>query len=125
MEDLNDLISHQAGWQLREARGINDAGQIVGWGSLHNEERAFLLLPSHPRDPKAALDPDGDGLPTPWEIRHGLDPFDATGDNGADGDPDGDGVSNIMEYRMGRNPRKGAVPDTNDVTRLRVHTPLQ
>jgi probable HAF family extracellular repeat protein len=105
MEDLNDLISGAAGWQLREARGINDAGQIVGWGSFRNEERAFLLLPSQPRDPKAASDPDGDGLPTWWEIRHGLDPFDATGDNGADGDPDGDGVSNLIEYRMGRNPR--------------------
>ncbi len=33
-------------------------------------------------------DSDGDGLPDTWEIAHGLNPFDATGINGANGDPD-------------------------------------
>ena len=38
-----------------------------------------------------------------WENDHGLDPQDATGDDGADGDPDNDGLSNIDEYLNGTN----------------------
>ena len=47
MLDLNDLVGESAvGWHLREARQINDGGQIVGWGfdPAHNQ-RAFLLTP--------------------------------------------------------------------------------
>ena len=44
-------------------------------------------------------DSDGDGLPDWWEKLYGLDPEDATGDNGADGDPDGDGLTNYNEYQ--------------------------
>lgn len=33
-------------------------------------------------------DTDGDGLSDGWEVLHGLDPNDPTGDNGANGDPD-------------------------------------
>lgn len=42
---LNDLVSRDSGWELREARGINDGGDIVGWGTLGGRERAFLLSP--------------------------------------------------------------------------------
>ncbi len=45
MYDLNDLIPADAGWLLREARDINDAGAIVGWGQLDGETQVFLMLP--------------------------------------------------------------------------------
>ena len=45
MTDLNALIPAHSGWILEEARSINDAGQIVGQGLHHGQERAFLLTP--------------------------------------------------------------------------------
>jgi len=44
--DLNTLLDASgAAWQLRNASGINDAGQIVGTGLHNGTERAFLLTP--------------------------------------------------------------------------------
>jgi len=54
------------------------------------------------------VDSDHDGLPDWWELRYGLDPLGAAGDNGAAGDPDHDGVTNLQEYQNGTHPR--AVP---------------
>ena len=62
----------------------------------------------------SALDSDGDGLPDDWELAHGLDPFDPTGDNGAYGDPDEDGLWNINEYLVGTDP-KNKDSDNNGV----------
>ena len=45
MHDLNDLIAPGSGWTLEEARGINDGGQIAGWGRHGGKEHAFLLTP--------------------------------------------------------------------------------
>jgi hypothetical protein len=70
-------------------------------------------------------DDDNDGLPDWWEELYGLDPKDATGDNGADGDPDSDGVTNYIEYLQGRNPTKGAIPDPGGAVELQVWTPLE
>jgi len=42
MKDLNRLIPPNSGWVLST---INDAGQIVGYGTIHNQQRAFLLTP--------------------------------------------------------------------------------
>ncbi|MDX2036309.1 MAG: hypothetical protein SFX72_06630 [Isosphaeraceae bacterium] len=41
--DLNDLIDQTAGWRLLSAEGINDAGQIVGFGTFAGQTRAFVL----------------------------------------------------------------------------------
>ena len=45
-QDLNTLIPEDADWTLEEAHGINDHGQIVGYGLHHGQERAFLLTPT-------------------------------------------------------------------------------
>jgi probable HAF family extracellular repeat protein len=45
MTDLNSLIDPFSGWQLVEANGINDLGQITGRGYVNGNEDAFLLTP--------------------------------------------------------------------------------
>jgi probable HAF family extracellular repeat protein len=46
MRDLNDLIPANTGWELYDATGINDNGQITGWGFIHGLEHGFLLTPT-------------------------------------------------------------------------------
>jgi probable HAF family extracellular repeat protein len=45
MVDLNSFLGPNSGWELREASGINDLGQIVGRASLNGQQHAFLLSP--------------------------------------------------------------------------------
>lgn len=45
MTDLNTLIPADSNWILNEARGINDAGQIVGTGHVGSAIHAYLLTP--------------------------------------------------------------------------------
>lgn len=45
MVNLNDLIAAGSGWELEWATGINNRGQIVGFGIHGTERRAFLLTP--------------------------------------------------------------------------------
>jgi len=97
-------------------------GMIVGpypWSSSSNSSADYALAnigqlkylfsfnPS-----TVATDFDEDGLPDWWEKQYGLDPLDATGDNGADGDPDGDGWTNLEEFINGTNPKEtdGGLP---------------
>jgi probable HAF family extracellular repeat protein len=46
MQDLNKFIARGSGWVLGEADGINDAGQIAGYGTIHGQSHAFLLTPA-------------------------------------------------------------------------------
>jgi len=46
MIDLNSLIPSGVGWQLLEAYGIDNAGQIVGEGLLNGQSHAFRLDPA-------------------------------------------------------------------------------
>jgi len=44
--DLNQLIPRDSGWTLEVASGINDRGEIVGWGDHGTTQNAgFLLIP--------------------------------------------------------------------------------
>ena len=45
LSDLNALIPAHSGWALESAEGINDRGQIVGFGLHDGQRRAFLLTP--------------------------------------------------------------------------------
>ncbi|MEW6736800.1 MAG: DUF3466 family protein [Acidobacteriota bacterium] len=45
MVDLNTLLPPNSGWILREARDINEFGQIIGVGSFNGQPAAFLLIP--------------------------------------------------------------------------------
>jgi probable HAF family extracellular repeat protein len=45
--DLNKFIPKNSPWYLQQASSINDAGQIVGSGTIHGEVHAFLATPCH------------------------------------------------------------------------------
>jgi probable HAF family extracellular repeat protein len=45
MANLNSLLCPNSGWTLSAAVSINDAGQIVGDGTLNGQAHAFLLTP--------------------------------------------------------------------------------
>jgi len=45
MKDLNTLIPRHKGWELLDAQGINNVGQIVGLGMHNGLEHAYLLTP--------------------------------------------------------------------------------
>ena len=44
MKDLNDLIPSDSGWELIEAYGISDKGEIVGYGKYNGIIRGFVLV---------------------------------------------------------------------------------
>jgi probable HAF family extracellular repeat protein len=46
VQDLNGMIPVGSGWVLGEATGINNSGQITGWGTINGETHAFLLTPA-------------------------------------------------------------------------------
>ena len=50
MEDLNVLIPAGSGWELTNALGINNRGQIVGYGLIGGQTHAFLLTPRSPSE---------------------------------------------------------------------------
>ena len=44
MTDLNTVLNASGvGWTLESAEGINDSGQIVGYGLIGGVQHAFLL----------------------------------------------------------------------------------
>jgi probable HAF family extracellular repeat protein len=45
MVDLNSRIPTNSGWELIQATGINEQGQIVGFGILNKRVHAYLLTP--------------------------------------------------------------------------------
>jgi probable HAF family extracellular repeat protein len=50
--DLNSLLPNEVEWQLTQALGINDRGQIVGIGTWGGKDHAFLLTPISSQEKK-------------------------------------------------------------------------
>lgn len=48
MIDLNTLLPAGSGWVLTRATGINDVGQISGYGTIGGQQHAFLLTIPEP-----------------------------------------------------------------------------
>lgn len=57
LQDLNDLLPGNSGWELADALAINDKGQITGWGYFNGQIRGFLLEESATSAPPAAQAP--------------------------------------------------------------------
>ena len=45
MVDLNTLLPNGSGWVLTSATGIDDLGEVVGFGTIGGQTHAFLLTP--------------------------------------------------------------------------------
>jgi hypothetical protein len=45
MKELNSLLPPSSGWNLTQAMGINNKGQMIGFGDLGGTEHAFLMTP--------------------------------------------------------------------------------
>ena len=78
------MIDCDLGWSLTFARDINDAGVIVGTGTLDGEVRSFMLMPT------------GDTTPTncTQQTDGGDDPDDP--DNGDDSSSSSTGLLAIL-----------------------------
>jgi probable HAF family extracellular repeat protein len=55
MVDLNEFLPDGSGWILQSAQGINDKGQIVGWGLINGQVHAFILSPNVVPEPISCL----------------------------------------------------------------------
>ncbi len=83
MRNLNDtgiVTNLPPGWVLHDAQAINDGGQIVGFGTINGETRAFLLTPTGFSPPPCASptpspSPSPAGTPV---VTIGLSPFSVT-----------------------------------------------
>jgi len=45
LHDLNDFLDPEAGWEVIQALGINNHGEIIGIGSYTGQDRIVLLRP--------------------------------------------------------------------------------
>ena len=92
MAETTDLSTRHPDEKLRLWKQLRDY--------LHGVEAQLPRLDaSHPDNPGADGDADGDGLPDAWEISRLL-----TFALGPDDDPDGDGISNAAEHTAGSDP---------------------
>ena len=87
---------------LRIGLGHKGDGAAVGLDDVEIADRVWSE-----EEIRAKVDPDGDGMVTPWEETNGLNPT----LNDADADADGDGYSNYQEYVNETNPQDPNSPE--------------
>ncbi|MCO6046224.1 hypothetical protein NG895_20190 [Aeoliella sp. ICT_H6.2] len=83
---------------LRETREgkANFSGSSSGKPGLPDSQEDVGGWDDYPRVSRGEdWDPDNDGMPSQWEVAHGLDPNDPEDRNA---DPDGDGYTNLEAY---------------------------
>ena len=97
MQDLNTLIAPGTGWSLRNAYGVDSAGNIVGGGTLNGVADAFLLRPA------LLGDANLDGTVDVNDLSVVLTQYDksvgmswSTGDFNGDGTVDVNDLSNVL-----------------------------
>ena len=88
----------------------------ISFGRLENSRIVSCLLPT-PLAANRIWDQDNDGLPTSWELEHGL----SINEPDSDLDPDQDGLSNLEEFFLGTDPRNPNSPPRLEV--LQPDTP--
>ena len=103
-DGLPDTWEQRYGLDPYDSLGSNGAQGDPDSDGLSNAQE--FALNSNPR----SGDTDGDPLPDGWEVQAGLDPSDATGDNGSNGDPDADALRNAQEFTANTSPQ---VSDTD------------
>jgi probable HAF family extracellular repeat protein len=122
MVDLNTLIDPSSGWELGDARAINNSGQIAGSGLIHGQYHAALL------SPLVAGDYNHNGVVDAADYTVWRDSFGRSGAGlAADGDGDGtigSGDLNVWKANCGQTFHPGgagssfAIPEPSAVTLL-------
>jgi T5SS/PEP-CTERM-associated repeat protein len=121
MNDPCARYVHNGGTLIYSVLVLAANSDADGDGLLNGWEQAHGLDPLDATGNNGANgDPDGDGLPNYWEQTYGLDPQSSAGINGANGDPDGDGLSNLQEFQAGSNPVADIKAITKEGNNIRV-----
>jgi probable HAF family extracellular repeat protein len=97
--DLNTLIAPGSGWRLQYAHGINEAGQIAGYGTLNGLTRAFLLTPITPPSLPGDANRDGSVNGTDFALLAGNFGV-LSGADWSRGDFNGDGAVNGTDFAL-------------------------
>ena len=94
MSDLNTLINPSLGWTLQYAKGINDSGQIVGYGLVGGTMTAYLLTPA------LAGDADLNGTVNGADLNTVLSNYNQSGMGWPQGDFDDNGTVNGADLNI-------------------------
>jgi type VI secretion system secreted protein Hcp len=100
MQERLSFVSGKIEWSFTEVSASGDALReyFADWSVIDNTGDIGQRTPTS----TGAVDRNGDGIPSDWEIFYGLDPTAAN----AAVDFDGDGLTTIEEYIAHTNPKK-------------------
>jgi hypothetical protein len=107
LEQAADALTHPFQSDDRSLGLLASELRVVAVGSAYPIPYDAETCPftGIPQPSMNQLDRDGDGLTDDWELKYGLDKYNA---NDAGQDADGDGFSNLEEFRAGFDPTDAA-----------------